>query len=98
MNPYPIFDPTADGQGNLSRRNAIKSALAVAGAAALGAQSLSAAEAPKPDARRASPKRYEMKKSINLWAFPYPERMNLKDCLQLAKDAGFDGIELNYDL
>jgi hexulose-6-phosphate isomerase len=24
--------------------------------------------------------------------------MNLKECLQLAKNAGFDGIELNYDL
>jgi len=53
---------------------------------------------PGPDPRRASPKRYEMKKSINLWAFPYPDRMSLKECLQLAKDAGFDGIELNYDL
>ena len=39
-----------------------------------------------------------MKKSINLWAFPYPERMNLRECFQLAKDAGFDGLELNYDL
>ena len=39
-----------------------------------------------------------MKKSINLWAFPYPERMSLKECMQLAKNAGFDGIELNYDL
>lgn len=39
-----------------------------------------------------------MKKSINLWAFPYPQRMTLEECLQLAKDAGFDGIELNYDL
>ena len=39
-----------------------------------------------------------MKKSINLWAFPYPQRMTLRECLQLAKDAGFDGIELNYDL
>ena len=39
-----------------------------------------------------------MKKSINLWAFPYPQRMSLRECLQLAKDAGFDGIELNYDL
>ena len=37
-------------------------------------------------------------KSINQWAFPYPERMNLRECMQLAKDAGFDGIELNYDL
>ena len=98
MNPYPIFDPTAGGQVTLSRRDAIKSTLAVAGAAALGGQALSAAEGPKSDARRASPKRYDMKKSINLWAFPYPERMNLKECLQLAKDAGFDGIELNYDL
>lgn len=43
-------------------------------------------------------KRYDMKKSINLWAFPYPDKMSLKQCLQLAKDAGFDGIELNYDL
>ncbi|MBC8353221.1 MAG: sugar phosphate isomerase/epimerase [Planctomycetes bacterium] len=46
----------------------------------------------------AVPKRYTMKKSINLWAFPYPDKMNLTQCLQLAKDAGFDGIELNYDL
>lgn len=43
-------------------------------------------------------KRYNMKKSINLWAFPYPQRMSLEQCLRLAKDAGFDGIELNYDL
>ncbi|MGI9474714.1 MAG: sugar phosphate isomerase/epimerase family protein [Rubripirellula sp.] len=41
---------------------------------------------------------YKMKKSINLWAFPYPDKMSLRQCLQLAKDAGFDGIELNYDL
>jgi len=97
MNPQvsPIFDPTPGSQSVLSRRDAIKSALTVAGAAALSGASLSAAEA---DPRRASPKRYDMKKSINLWAFPYPERMNLKECLQLAKDAGFDGIELNYDL
>ncbi len=54
--------------------------------------------APTSDTLRASPKKYSMKKSINLWAFPYPQRMNLRQCLQLAKDAGFDGIELNYDL
>ncbi len=83
----------------VSRRDAIKSTLAVAaGAAALTAGNVTAAEPPKPDTRRASTKRYDMKKSINLWAFPYPERMNLRECLQLAKDAGFDGIELNYDL
>jgi len=39
-----------------------------------------------------------MLKSINLWAFPYPERMTLRECLQLAKDAGFDGIKLLPDL
>src|SRR5262249_19710384 len=78
-----------------TRRDAL--ALAAGGAlAATGA----AADAPKakPDPRRSAPKRYDMKKSINLWAFPYPQRMTLKECLQLAKDAGFDGIELNYDL
>src|SRR5689334_17810888 len=79
---------------SLSRRDALFAAMAAGGAGALTG---SAADE-KPDARRASPKRYEMKKSINLWAFPYPGRMTLRECLQLAKDAGFDGIELNYDL
>src|SRR5215204_3727886 len=84
----------------VSRRDALKSTLAAAsvlGAAGF-ALSVPAAEPAKTDPRRASPKRYEMKKSINLWAFPYPDRMTLPECLQLAKDAGFDGIELNYDL
>jgi L-ribulose-5-phosphate 3-epimerase len=45
-----------------------------------------------------SAKQYAMKKSINLWAFPYPAKMTLRECLELAKRAGFDGIELNYDL
>ena len=84
----------------LSRRDALKSTLVAASvvtAAAFAPGSLQAAETPRaPDARRASTKRYEMKKSINLWAFPYPDRMNLRECLQLAKDAGFDGIELNF--
>jgi L-ribulose-5-phosphate 3-epimerase len=51
-----------------------------------------------PLATAAGRKKYPFKKSINLWAFPYPERMSLEQCLKLAKDAGFDGIELNYDL
>lgn len=81
--------------GPISRRAALSSALATVGALTLP---VSAQTAKKPDARRASPKRYDMLKSINLWAFPYPERMTLRECMQLAKDAGFDGIELNYDL
>ncbi|HQX53153.1 MAG TPA: sugar phosphate isomerase/epimerase family protein [Planctomycetaceae bacterium] len=65
------------------------------GAAALTtASGVSAEQAPATSDRR----RYNMKKSINLWAFPYPGKMSLKQCLQMAKDAGFDGIELNYDL
>jgi hexulose-6-phosphate isomerase len=79
----------------------LHSALAAAGAAttlASATNTAGAAPEEKPDPRRASPKRYAMKKSINLWAFPYPDRMSLKECLQLAQKAGFDGIELNYDL
>lgn len=45
-----------------------------------------------------SGKRYAMKKSINLWALPYPEKMDLETCFQICADAGFDGVEVNYDL
>ncbi len=85
-------DPTRP----VTRRAALGSALAAAGSAVAANQE--GAPAAKPDSRRAAPRRYDMKKSINLWAFPYPGRMTLRECLQLAKDAGFDGIELNYDL
>ena len=58
-----------------------------------------AAEVPQAQPAKEAPrKRYPMKKSINQWAFPYPDKMSLEQCLRLAKDAGFDGIELNYDL
>ncbi len=74
---------------------ALSGATALTTTAATGQQQAAAAK----DERKRSSKRYHnMKKSINLWAFPYPDRMSLKECLQLAKDAGFDGIELNYDL
>src|SRR5262245_58943966 len=82
----------------LSRRDAIKTSLAAVGAAAFSASAGAAEPVRKPDPRRASTRRYDMKKSINLWAFPYPAPMTLRECLQLARDAGFDGIELNYDL
>ena len=68
-------------------------AAGTAGAAHSKGPSSAAVSAPS-----ASRPAYSMKKSINLWAFPYPEKMSLRQCLQLAKDAGFDGIELNYDL
>src|ERR1043166_6468528 len=82
----------------ISRRDALKTTLAAAGAVALASPTGAAEPAARRDPRRDSPKRYAMKKSINLWAFPYPDRMSLEECLQLAKEAGFDGIELNYDL
>jgi hexulose-6-phosphate isomerase len=93
----------------LSRRAALSSAVA-GGATAFGS-SLAAAFEPRSElafadtAAQVKPavgKKYDMKKSINLWAFPYsnpfPNRWSLEKCLQVAKDAGFDGIELNYDL
>jgi L-ribulose-5-phosphate 3-epimerase len=89
--------PTDPFGRDVSRRTVLRSSLAAGGAAL--ASSAAAGPAPaRPDPRRASPTKYAMKKSINLWAFPYPDRMTLRECLQLAKDAGFDGIELNYDL
>jgi hexulose-6-phosphate isomerase len=91
----------------VSRRDALAAGLAATGLASAGLASATSTSAqavsPTPteslkDDRKASPKRYRAKKSINLWAFPYPDRMSLRECMQLAKDAGFDGIELNYDL
>ena len=94
------FDDRNAGSPTISRRAVMSSALAAAGgAAAFGARADADEVKPgPPDIRRGAAKRYKMKKSINQWAFPYPDRMSLKECMQLAKDAGFDGIELNYDL
>lgn len=90
---------------SVDRREALRCGLATLGVASLAqaatgqTQSVSSDAVTKPaDSRRASPKQYDMKKSINLWAFPYPDRMTLEECMRLAKDAGFEGIELNYDL
>src|SRR5207248_5326492 len=91
---YTPKEPAMSSDHPVTRRAVLGSALAVS---TLAMTAEGAPEA-KPDPRRASPKRFDMKKSINLWAFPYPGRMTLKECLQLARDAGFDGIELNYDL
>jgi L-ribulose-5-phosphate 3-epimerase len=94
-----MTSPISIEQDGFSRRRWMSAALAAAGGAAAVGQANHAAAQEKPaDDRRASRKRYEFKKSINLWAFPYPERMNLEECLRLAKAAGFDAIELNYDL
>lgn len=101
--PAPVDSPPGRESDGITRRDALRASLASLGLSALAfepslARAAQAGNAPAPDARRGATRRYAMKKSINLWAFPYPERMNLRECLQLAKAAGFDGIELNYDL
>lgn len=88
----------------MTRRGVLGSAFAAAGAVVAGGTTLATAagptprEAGTPDPRRGAGKRYEMKKSINLWAFPYPERMTLEECFTVARDAGYHAVELNYDL
>lgn len=82
------FDPTAF----VSRRDVLGAAAGVATLASTTKQPAAAAHPP------ASVTRSPCRKSINLWAFPYPRKMSLEQCLRLAKDAGFDAVELNYDL
>jgi hexulose-6-phosphate isomerase len=91
---------------SLSRRELLAYS-ATFGSAFLAAQGLAAADDPKakgkepgekPAAVNPAGKKYDMKKSINLWALPYPQKMSLKECFQLCKDAGFDGVEVNYAL
>lgn len=90
---HESFPPAESG---VSRRSWMS---ALAGAAAFGASAAAGGvQAQAAAATTTSVKRYDFKKSINLWAFPYPQKMSLEQCLRLAKDAGFDGIELNYDL
>lgn len=94
---HPQTSPeTSASQSPVDRRQWLSYA-AFGGAAIAAGSSQAAKVATAASANQTQPK-YKFKKSINLWAFPYPDKMSLKECLQLAKDAGFDGIELNYDL
>jgi L-ribulose-5-phosphate 3-epimerase len=98
---------TAQDQANTSHlelglgRREMIAYTAAFGSAFLARQGLAADES-EPTEKSASGKspkrRYDMKKSINLWAFPYPQKMSLRDCFALAKDAGFDGVEINFAL
>jgi L-ribulose-5-phosphate 3-epimerase len=93
-------DNTSDRSCSFGRRQMLAYAAFGSGTmATAGTSSAALSASPTTQATESRPqKKYNMKKSINLWAFPYPDRMSLQQCLQLAKDAGFDGIELNYDL
>ena len=81
----------------LSRREALAYTAAFGGAMLTSKQIADGAETTEVDTARPR-KRYDMKKSINLWALPYPNKMSLAECFSLCKDAGFDAVELNYDL
>ena len=93
MQPENTFDRSS----SLGRRQMLAYAAFGSGTLAT-AGTFSAAQSAAQATQTLPQKKYKMKKSINLWAFPYPDRMSLQQCLQLAKAAGFDGIELNYDL
>jgi len=93
-----MTSPERPASSQLSRRELLALSAAF-GSTFVAAQGLAAdPPAEKRPAAKTPPKRYDMKKSINLWALPYPDKMSLKECLQLCKDAGFDGMELNYNL
>lgn len=102
LQPLPACFPDASAvQDQVSRRSMLRTAGLAAAASVLGttpAVTLAADRVPAAAEAGGAAKPSRMKKSINLWAFPYPQKWTLRQCLQLAKDAGFDGVELNYDL
>ncbi|NQU22298.1 MAG: sugar phosphate isomerase/epimerase [Candidatus Nealsonbacteria bacterium] len=82
----------------LSRRELL-AYTATFGSTFVAAQGLGGeAAAEKQPAVETPRKRYDMKKSINLWALPHPDKMSLRACFELCKEAGFDGVEVNYAL
>ena len=97
----PAQPPSQQSAPALNRRE-VMAYTAAFGGALLSSDGLSAASAGQTvepaRAQSAASKRYDMKKSINLWALPYPDKMTLKQCFELCKDAGFEAVEVNYDL
>ena len=66
-----------ESSSSINRRRAIVSTLTATAAVAASAGGSPPGSAPvaqtaTPDPRESSPRAYRMKKSINLWAFPYP--------------------------
>src|SRR5690606_37959026 len=83
----PRSSPMLTPDSHLNRRSILG---LTAGAAAIGGPFGLPIAAPAAEEPARPAKRYKMLKSINLWAFPYPQKMSLEQCLRLAKDAGFD--------
>lgn len=95
----------ATGQAALGRRQllaysaALGTSFLAAGRAAAGQQEAAPPVQRRPVKQADRPaRRFPMKKAINMWALPYPDHWSLRDCFELCRDAGFDGIELNFDL
>lgn len=88
------FDPSSF----LSRRDVLTASAGMAALAAATSRTATGDDAPSPVSGPAPRPRSACRSSINLWAFPYPQKMDLEQCFRLAKAAGFDAVELNYDL
>ncbi len=100
MQHFELGNQQSDKRSPLSRREVLAYA-SVFGTSFLASQGLygEAAQAQsQAQPTRQPPKRYDMRKSINLWALPYPAKMTLRECFQLCKEAGFDAVEVNYAL
>ncbi len=91
---------SSPNSSTIARRDLLAYA-GVLGSAFLAAQGYAADDTSKKPAAKPAPqltgKQYPFKKSINLWAFPYPQQMTLTQCFELAAAAGFDGVEVNYN-
>jgi len=105
-NSHGSHAPGSAGPAGLSRREWLAYSAAF-GSSFLAAQGLAAGEpGPGADEPPAAPRRvqapprklYEMKKSINLWTLPHPDKMTLRECFELCREAGFDAVEVNYAL
>ena len=70
---------------SVSRRSLLS---AIGGAAAFGASAAATGVVQAAPETKSAPtgKRYDFKKSINQWAFPYPQKMSLEQCLEFIDD------------
>ncbi len=100
--PHRSQEDSANRLSNGLSRREVLAYTAAFGGSLIASQGLAGEgygdSAPRPAAARTPAKRYDMKKSINLWALPYPDKMSLRECFAICKGAGFDGVEVNYAL
>jgi hexulose-6-phosphate isomerase len=95
----PMNNKNMTASGPLPRRELLAYAAAF-GSTFLARQGLApgAETASNPTVEQTPQRRIDMKKSINLWALPYPDRWPLKQCFEVCRAAGFDAVEINFGL